>query len=40
MTGTKHEDIPSQFDRHDQQLCGVIPVMRDTETEKFLRAAL
>lgn len=40
MIETKNEDVSSQLDRHDQQLCGVLPVMRDTETERLLRALL
>ena len=43
MIGNKHEDISSELDRYDQQLCGILlvfPVMRGTETEKVLRAPL
>jgi len=40
MFRTKHEDFSSQLDRHDQQLCGVVPVMTGTEKETFLRAPL
>jgi hypothetical protein len=35
MIETKHENISFQLDSHDQQLCGVVPVMSRMGTGSF-----